>query len=460
MKIKVLTVSALAASISVSGLFLAAESRGEEPIDAVDQYSDSLLDSSFEVDANVEAQISEFLDGPAGKKFDKAGNWIGHGVERVAVGTGHKDWAKHRVLTYRLAWAKIQQAFIRYQHNEISTETVASLYQDASGEIPDYVRDEYTGNQAIDEFIDKSGAYVGKKLDSALENVGIDPEEYSRGSKTQRTQLLSSAIKQEAVFRSIGKLRGLFPLMTFTNTVGDQHSVGVVGVYRPAFEEVSAQIASQRSLNASSKSGPPISERISDDTGVLASTFGVRLTRDEFGFPILISYGQWSANSSSNNPAIRARYLDAAFKQARNQADAEIARFLTGTANFKSKSVVGSAIEEYVDVDAGSYYELGNSTSIEDLIDEVLTTRANVRIAGLNDYRKWTYKHPDGHNIVGVVRVWTPQDAEAASLIRSGPNLTSGRIDDGRASSSPDSGSESEVRRSSKSQLDVDPDDF
>jgi len=392
-----------------------------QAMDEVEAYEEEALDPAEQANENVRTLIESYL-ADHGRKFDGPGVWLGSGVQTVDVSSGNRDWGKHRALAYQKAWAQIQQEFIRFQMNETRTEMIQKLYADASGTVPQFEAASYTGSDAVDEFIDKSGAYLSSKLDAALVEAGVDPQEYERANAKQRKKLLEDSLRSETITRSFGKLGGMWPLKTFIGSVDGRYAVGVVAMQKPAFVEIAEQIGQGQIPQASSKAGSPIGDRVSSDKKQLANSFGVLLVRDENGYPALVSFGQWAVNSKSGNPAIRARFKDAALKQARSQADAALATFLRGTANFTNRSVVGSTIEEYADVDRSGYVESGETTVIEDMLDEVLSVRANVNLSGLRDLRTWSYRHPEsGHQLVGVVRVWTAEQAMAAKVIRDGP---------------------------------------
>jgi hypothetical protein len=411
----------IALSLSVAGAVHAEDALSDAQAEDVDAYTDAALQPVFQAQDDVRAQIQAFLDGP-GAGFEKQGTWIGQGVASVDVSTRQKDWAKYRVLAHTAAWADVQEEFIRYQMNETSTELVRSLYADASSEPPRFTPASYTGNELVDEFIEKSGAFATGKLDSALREVGVDPEQYARGNDTQRKRLLESALRRETVTRSFGKLAGLWQLMSFSGTVDGRQAVGVIGIYRPSYEEVAAEIARGSVPLSRPKPGRALAQQIPREDAALSNLFGTRLMYDETGQPVLLSFGQWAVSGRHTNPAIAAKFRDVAMRQARSQADAGLAMFLNGSANFTDKAVVGSSLESYIDVDREGYNEAGDSTTIQDSIDTVLRARANVKLSGIRDFHAWTYRHPrTGHNLVGVVRVWTPADAMAASSIRSGP---------------------------------------
>jgi hypothetical protein len=393
-------------------------------VDPVAAYTEETLSAVMLSSNDATKYIEDYLNSPAGAGMQGADTWIENSVAIVPVLSTHSDWAKHRALTYKVAWSNIQENFIQFQMSETRTEIVRKLYADASGNVDEYEPDSYTGSDAIDEFIDKSGAYISSKLNAALQDAGIDPEEYSRGNSKQRQKILEDSIRQETVVRAMGKVAGLWPLNTYVTAVDGRYAIGVIGIYKPAYEEFAIEISEGRIPQSDQRSDrPPLKDRIASDPATLANSFGVHPVRDERGYPALLSFGQWGVSGNHRNPTIAAKFNQVAIKQARSQADAEISIFLNGTANLVNKSYVGSLVEEYIDVGRDGYNEPGTSIEIEDILNQVLTTKGQVKLSGLTDLRTWTYRHPEnGQTMVGVVRIWTVAQSAAADSIRSSMN--------------------------------------
>ena len=388
-------------------------------VDAYAELSLSDIDiSTMDAEKLVEDYINEH------PSYGESPNWIGSSVAFVQVDSAHRDWAKHRALAYKRAWSDLQKQFIETQQIAIKTELIKKLYVDASGDTPQFEPDDYTGSGAIDEFIDKAGAFVAGKLNAALEDLGINPDEYSRNNSTQRKVQVEDSIRQKTVISAVGKTSGLWPLKTFITEVNGQYAIGVVGLYTPAYEAVARQIATNKYPVPGNKPGVAPRDLVAPPSSVtLISNFGVRPIRDERGLPALISFGQWGVSKLSNNPAIAATFRQAAFKQARIQADAELAVFLNGSANAADASFVGELAESYTDVDRSGYSEQGDALTIEDILDQTFTAKGKAKLAGLKDLRSWTYVDAKtGQTLVGVVRYWTVQNALDARAIRSAKN--------------------------------------
>jgi hypothetical protein len=383
---------------------------------AVDNYADSALTdidrSTMQAEEIVEAYIN---DNPS---FGVSPYWIDKSVVSVKVDSAHRDWAKHRALAYKRAWADLQKKFVQTQQTVVEAEVIMKFYSDAAGNAPQFTPKSYTGSEAIDELIDKAGAYASGKLNNALENIGIDPAEYSRGSSKQRKILMEDSIQESSVKTTVGKIAGLWPLNTFVTEVNGEYAIGVVGLYHPKFEDAARQIASGKYPLPQKKPGRAPKDMVTQRSSELISNFGVRPLRDKMGYPALISFGQWGVSNLSRNPRIAATYRQAAIKQARNQADAQLAIFLNGSANATDKSFVGELEVSHTDVDRSGFNEESYSSSVEDIIDEIFTAKGRVKLSGLKDLRTWTYLDPKtGQTLVGVVRFWTVQNALDAKEI-------------------------------------------
>lgn len=389
--------------------------------EAATTYTDAALDPVWASEDEVDAQIEVFLASEHGRALEAKGAWIGRAKSAVAKSMNAAEWGKLREAAYRTAWSNVQTEFIRYQYDDDFSEVTRRFFSDASNAAPEYVQDEYTGNQAIDEFIDKAGAVLSSKLDGALRDLDVDPEAFARGSNKQRKEILSDSIRRETIARSIGKLGGLWPVKTFTSINDGFQVIGVVGVYRPEFQELAGEIAGRRQILSNGASARPLAERISTDPAQLVDTYGIRVLRDESGYPVLVAFGQYGVSGRDLNPVIMSKLRQAAIAQARSAADTELLQFINGTSNYTDKIVAKAAVVKYVDVDRQGYVESGDEVPVTDIVEQILTTKAHAQLSGLRDFKTWTYRHPDSGNIlVGVVRLWSPVEAEKAKAIASG----------------------------------------
>lgn len=411
-------------AVAIVALSLGLAPPGHAQDNSIDSYANTVLDPIILANTDMIAQLEEYKNRKLQTEFVEADSRIEYAISTVVVPTSHPQWGSFRTNGFNDAWAQVQTQFVRTQTNAIETALIRSLYEDASGNPPVYTPEGYTGNDALDEFIDKSGAYAEARLDQALRGVGVDPKEYERADRKQRKQLLSSLIQRESMIQAFGKLSGLWQLKTFskTTTSGDT-VIGVVGVYSPRFEQIGQQILRGETIVDISRAGKPINERLNLSDEQLVEQFGLRVLYDDKGQAVLVSFGHSELPRKGMSRATVSSRMSSAIDEARTMADAQIAEFLNGTTNFNNRSIVGQSVVEFMDVGRDGYVEEGQNIELTRILEGLSDSRAKAKLGGLSDYRTWVTPHPKtGHTMVGVVRVWTREASDAARLIRNGPN--------------------------------------
>ena len=416
--------TAILASILACQVFAQQDEIGE----AVSSATDAALTpiDPFAAEQAVNAQIQNFLSSELGQKLQAKPGKVWTAYITTSKSTNSADWGISRNLAYDRAWSKVQEDFIRWQYQETQDETISRLYEDASNGIPDYEPTEYTGNDAIDEFIEKSGAFISSKLDAALREAGVDPERYSRGSKKQRKELLVDSVHQRSLTTAFGKLSGLWPIKTFSGAVDGQEAIGVIGLYRPVYTELAGEIAGRRSIISNGASGRPLGERLTKDPTQLLGAFGVRVLRDEQGYPVLVAYGQSALSGNKASPTHMSSLRRSALGRARSAADRAMAQFINSTSNYTDENILGESIQSYIDVDRQGYLEAGDEVEFTAIREQLLTTKSKSTLNGVSSFTEWTHRLPDTeHILVGVVRVWSPVEAASARAVKTGRRTTS-----------------------------------
>jgi hypothetical protein len=186
----------------------------------------------------------------------------------------------------------------------------------------------------------------------------------------------------------------------------------------------------------------PIRVQVENLKEDLLTNFGIRAVIDENGYPAIISFGQWANAVSKKDERIASRFRSIAQDQARAIADQNIALFLNGNSMYESETTIGNAVENHLDVDSTGFVEESNIATITDIIKEKARSRGKAKITGLQDIYKWTMRHPVyGHELVGVVRIWSPVTERAARRIKGTPVTSSKKgtptADDAATSSDP-----------------------
>lgn len=378
----------------------------------------------FAAERSVEAQIQKFLASNAGQSLQTGNGKVWSAVATVTKSTRSGDWGMLRSLAYQRAWTKVQQDYIRWQFEQSRNSTVRRLFEDASSGAPAYEQAKYTGSDTIDEFIDKSGAYISSKLDAALLEAGVDPEAYARGSKKQRKDLLVDSITQTTVTRSFGTLAGLWSVQTFSGAVDGQEAIGVVGAYSPAFRELAGEISGRRPIQSTGASGAPLAQRIPTEPGSLLGAFGVRVLHDEEGYPLLLAFGQSAMSRTKGSAAVLSSARNTAIGRARSAADAAMAQFVNGTAVYENENTLGDSVREYVEVDRQGSIELSEGVDITAIYNESLSSSSKSTLSGKSVFTTWTYMHPPTKQmLVGVVVAWSPAEDARARFVKNGRRI-------------------------------------
>ncbi|MBN2069149.1 MAG: hypothetical protein JW739_05880 [Opitutales bacterium] len=375
------------------------------------------------VDPNlvVDKMITEYLNKGKGKEIRKqmkeSNGWIGYATAEVSVSPENPDWAKFRRNAYDKAVADIEAQYIKMQYQSIKAENVKELFANAAGEVPDFSYEDAGDPSKFGQILDKLLAVTEGKLDKELDELGVDKEQFARAPESQRHVMLSESLVKSTMVESMGSISGLIPVQTFEGfNEQKEHVIGVVCVVSPKLKQFAYDVLHRRGQIApTDRAGEDLYELFSADDALLIDQFGVRKMIDEDGYPVLISFGQWSNSSRSENQTLVRKYRMAAKKQAEAQALNQLAMFLNGKTMVQSQSDMGELFEEAYKVHPDNYKEQDMVNSIIDTFHEKSRDVSKVNVSGLVPLYSWTVKHPDyGHEIVGVIMMWSPKTEKAA----------------------------------------------
>ncbi|MEA2039422.1 MAG: hypothetical protein U9N82_06275 [Thermodesulfobacteriota bacterium] len=373
----------------------------------------------------VDNLLKEYLNDGRGKairdKISKEGGWIGYSTAEVSVGPENPNWAKNRVFAYEKALIDIENQYLLTQNQTIKAGKLRAFFKNASDVVPDFQPKDMGDPGKVGKLIDKLLAVAEGKLDKTLDELGIDKEQFNRTPKAQRHTLLSESLSKSTIVESIGSLAGLIPIQTFEGFNSQkEHVVGVICIATPNTKQFAYDILHSRGqLQPYKKKGKDLYDLFSKDDNLLIDQFGIRKMKDEDGYPVLISFGQWANSKNTGDKRLMRRYRKAAKKQAASSAKNQIALFLAGNSIFQSNADIGEQFKESYNVHHDNYKEQDMVNSIMDGIRETSKSGAKVTMSGLVQLYSWTTKHPQyGHEIVGVVMKWSPKDEKQARKLR------------------------------------------
>lgn len=345
------------------------------------------------------------------------GKNFAYAIRTVSVNSASPEFGKSRVLAYNQAYNEALKSFIKAQSTRIVSETVTSFFSDASTDAGEFKDELASGRSTMGAMLDKLVALGDAWTSDKLRNYGIDPDQYNAAPPDQKKVLLSQSIVQRTTERAGKSLGGVVPVQTFIGEDGQgNQSVGVLIMYSPKLEAV-AEALRRGKKPAIQKQGPPLQDILPlHDPAKLYDMLGVRVLFDEYG-PVVVSYGQWSSSYQGTDQRLRSRYANTAFSQAETQANAQISEFLNTNFSSEDQTQVGEAMEQALIKEGGSgqIVEPDVAANIVDIRKEFATRKTSALLRGASTIKKWTYRTPDGHDIVGVIKIYSFANMEAAS---------------------------------------------
>jgi hypothetical protein len=417
----------LTLSLLFAGLVFGHLNAQEEYITSDEDVAVSEASEPEVVDASlmVEDMIDEYLNHGKGKairnKVQRDGGWIGYSYAAVNTTPENPNWAKFRVLAYDKALVNVENEYLQMQNQNIKAAKIRQIYQNANAEVPDFKPEEMSDSSKVNRLLNKLFAVTEGKLDKALDELGVDKEQFAEAPEKQRHVMFGESLTKATIVESIGSLSGMIPIQTFEGfNERKEHVIGVVCIVTPKLKQFAYDVLHSRGyIEPTGKVGEDLYEKFSSEKSLLVDQFGVRKMIDKEGSPVLISFGQWANNHKTSNATLKTKYREVAKKQAAAQAKNQIAIFLAGKSMYQSESQVGELFEDAYNVSEDNYKEEDLTNTILDGLNETSQTKANVNMTGLVPLYTWTLKHPQyGHEIVGAIYKWSPKDEMAARKLK------------------------------------------
>ena len=319
-------------------------------------------------------------------------------------------------MAYEKALLKAKSEFVIDMYGKVTDKELYEKFSDSSDNAEQFPDKAQPGKLLT--LYNKFLAFTGAKLNQKLKEVGVDPQEFRAASPEERKALYIEKTSRHILTKAIGQVAGLIPVQTFEGNDGaGNHVIGVITLYSPKLKQIASDVSMKRvSVNLSP--GRPISQLIPEDGPALSSEFGIRCLSDEYGKPVLVSFGQWSHNYQGANVRTRQRMRETAAEAAFDMANAAIAVFLNGNLMYENGTVVGEVIEEVLKKDQQGMISREDAVNIIDSLSRKIRLEAKADLSGISSLRKWVYTTPYNHEVLGVVRVWTLEMAQGANNIR------------------------------------------
>lgn len=330
-------------------------------------------------------------------------------TQTVSVNPESPDFPKAVQIAFDKAFNSARAEFVFDRFGRETTKTLAEFYENGNGD-KDQFNPEMCQKSKLEAIFDKIVALADSELNKALEENGVDPEEFKATPETARKDLFIDKSIETITRKASGDIVGILPVKSFY-AVDDKGvpKVGVVMVYAPDLVDVANDIRAGKipSLRGK-KAGKPISDYVSRPEAELLTNFGPRLVFDEQNRPVILAYAQWNSAYQGNDARQSERSRDAAFKKADMQASQLITEFLSGKLSQQSEQVAGEYVNRFIESDCKSQNEQEISTLIDEYSSKMKIT-ASAKVTGSTVIKRWSLVNEYGGETIGVVRAWTPE---------------------------------------------------
>ncbi|MGL1930977.1 MAG: hypothetical protein OCC45_04350 [Desulfotalea sp.] len=359
-------------------------------------------------------------------RLEKSGkfSWVGSAVQQVSVDKENQDWGKARVIAAQKAMIETENKFAKEFGQRISSEKVKEYYADANENIPDFDFAILGNDAQWGRIYEKVMTLTEGQLDQALDELGIDTADLAKVPKEQRHLKFRDSFVSTVTREAMAELSGMLTYKTYEGfDKNGQYQVAVLMILSPKMKQLAWDIGHKRGQlkPVAKKIGSQQIQQIVDAPAVsLIPDFGVKRMYDPEGYPVIVSFGQWSLNTTTGDAKKLARKQAHAKKQAEAQADQAIAEFINSRINYSDMSQTGEETTETGIVDSENFKRMENITEIIDITREKAKKKSRVNIIGIKELRRWSAKHPDNDkaSLVGVIRYWSPVNEKEMRDIR------------------------------------------
>ncbi len=407
------------------------------------QASEALLDKATAANAMGDEPVQSYEDWVA--DFEKQfGQTIGSAQEGRVFYAGvasisndsaaDPHYGSQLALAYERAMFDMQADYIMANYGRLKAKTILTRFEDQSSnkDAFDPVEVEAAikaGGGRLEALLDKALTLLDKKLDNALVEEGVPPDDVKKMSVEQKKNLFKDNLSKSTVKSAYHNMQGLVPVQTriFPQTANGKRTmmVAVIAVQSEKTRQFAQDIARKRPTLV--KGDAKLLQDIlpANEKGYL-DEIGLRFTYDEGGRPMLLSYGRTSVPMDPSWSASRAiRAKQTAQSIAQSMAEANIVAFMNNNIQISENSEIGDINEDWTrqitEIENG---KVGESQQIKEQISETIqkysragTATANGELRGTSILKRWSTQDANGVEHVGTVVGWTYGQLENANAI-------------------------------------------
>lgn len=352
----------------------------------------------------------------------------------VQGGALDPNFGKKLALAYEQAMFDMRADFIMQNYGRMKVEAIRSLFEDSSSNKDQFDPVELqsaanAGGGRLEALFDKALTLVDKKLDNALIEQGVPPDQVQRMAIEQKKTTYKNNLQKEITKTAFHSMQGLVPVQTriFTTETGNGKGivVGIIAVQSEKTRQFAQDIARKR---PSLVKGEPntLKQLLPKDKNGYLDEIGLRFAYDETGTPMLLSYGRSSVAISPDwTPARAFQTKQNAISMARTLAESNIIEFMNTNIQVSETSSFGSQEEELLT--QLTNFENGNKAGIEQTREQISETISKIiksgratsqgDLRGTSVVQNWEQKDDNGVLHVGSVVTWTYSQLHNANAI-------------------------------------------
>lgn len=352
--------------------------------------------------------------------------FLQYGVADISLPSTAPDWGDARTIAYLQAQTKAREELMGELHLDISAEVARESFRTNKG--PEFTPEELRSESKMNAMMSKLVAVVDGSLNTKLTELGIDHTEFDAAPMSKRKVMMRKAISRETETRARGEISGAMIVKTFEVTDdNDNTSVAVVLSTSNKMKNLLASLQNSKGqvVPEPDKPGVNLDHFLDANKANLMYEYGVKMLRDEQGYPMLVSFGMAGNDCNPVDYEECNDNRDFAFIEAQQEAYAHISEAYNLYGSMKTNVSKGSQrekVQTLIKNDDGEESLQATTTKLLKETRQMSKMSSSVQgLVGLAVAKRWTHKHPtSGREINGVVVAWHPQKEQAMRTFKAG----------------------------------------
>ena len=282
-----------------------------------------------------------------------------------------------------------------------------------------------------DRLLKKGAIVIEGKLDKALTELNIDPSNFEGSPKrklARRVGEFVSALGKSTERDNLPtRVSGLAVIKTFEEIDGPEAAIGILARWSDTVNTMTRLMSSNNgNLPEDYPRGSPgkkVGQWINEIKKDLSHTFGVRIMRDENGYPLLLAFGHSSNRYFGPDRKKKKHDKQASLDLSEEEAYSQLAEYVAGNVQFSkttNKEIRRFDGYELFDEQGRCIVQETQRDSFKESITQTWRSRARLdNFKGFTRKYKGTVKHPTVKDVQIAVSVvaWSPAISAPAPVV-------------------------------------------